>query len=503
MSRTIPPLDLMWLLLETANSPTHVGGLMLFDRPPRAAPTFVADLVARYRAAKPRAPFNEVPELVGAALPHWRKPATVDLEYHVQHLALPPGATEATFLRLVEDLHEPMLDRNRPLFRVWLIEGLPDGRFAMYFKAHHSIIDGVSATARIAASMSESARERLRPPMFAVEVSPSRPRHPQGLVEQVSAFNRSAMRQTSALKDVSVGLVVKTLRRLLGKDDAGSQPFTAPHLATNEPVRTPRSFAMLSLPLEAMRTAGHAFGGTINDVAATIVDAGLQGYLAGIDRPAKQRLVTMLPVSLRDEGDLSAKTLASAMFVALGKPNAGVVDRMQQVMASIEVGKTELRGMSKDAAMLYAVSVLGIGTATEMSNAVGRLTGHVANFVLSNVPGSRNDLYLGGARLAAIYPISALALNVGVNVTMVSHAGTMYFGFVANAAALPDIEEAARHTEAAFAQLQAAAKRRPARRAAKKPGAKKPAAKKTRATKPAATRRAPAGARRRAGEAAA
>lgn len=462
MSRAIPPLDLMWLLVETANSPTHVGGLLLFERPPRAATTFVADLVAHYRAAKPRAPFNQVPELLGASLPHWRKVPAVDLEYHVQHLVLPPGATEATFVRLVEDLHEPALDRNRPLFRVWLIEGLPDGRFAMYFKTHHSIIDGVSATARIGASLSASPKARLRPPMYAVDVTPARPRHARGLVEQASAFNRSVLRQTGALKDVSVELIVKTVRRLFAKDSTGSQPFTASHLATNEPVRTPRSFAMLSLPLEAMREAGHAFGGTINDVAATIVDAGLQRYLAGLGRPARAPLVTMCPVSLRDEGDMSAKTMASAMFVPLGAPEAGVADRMRQVMASIAAGKAELRSMSKDAALMYAISVLGIGTATEMSNAVGRLTGHVANFVLSNVPGSREDLYLGGARLSAIYPVSALALSVGVNVTMVSHAGTMYFGFIANGAVLPGLAAAARHTEQAFAELAAAAK--PARR---------------------------------------
>ncbi|MCC6868101.1 MAG: wax ester/triacylglycerol synthase family O-acyltransferase [Burkholderiales bacterium] len=469
MSRNIPPLDLMWLLVETANAPTHVGALLLFERPARAPASFVADLVASYRAATPRTPFDQVPRLVGTRLPHWQQVEAIDLDYHVQHLVLPAGATERTLVRLVEDLHEPMLDRNRPLFRLVFIEGLPDGRFAMYLKLHHAIIDGMSAISRIVASLATSPKERTRPPMFAVDVAPPRTRHPRRLSAEVSAFNRSALRQTSALKDVSVGLVVKTLRRLVVKDTAGSQPFAAAHLATNEPVRTPRAFAMLALPLETMREIGKAFGGTLNDVAATIVDAGLQRYLDDLGRPARKPLVTMLPVSLRDEGDTSAKTLASAMFVALGAPDAEAEDRMRQVMAAVAAGKADLRAMSKDAALLYATTVLGIGTATEMSSVVGRVTGHLANFVLSNVPGSREDLYLHGARLAAIFPISALALNVGVNVTLTSHAGTMFFGFVGNGIALPDFDRLARHTGDAFAALGAAVQR-PAQRRRAKPG---------------------------------
>lgn len=472
MSRNIPPLDLMWLLVETANAPTHVGALLLFERPARAPASFVADLVASYRSGEPRAPFDQIPSLVGTRLPHWRQAPSIDLEHHVQHLVLPAGATERTLVRLVEDLHEPMLDRNRPLFRLVFIEGLPDGRFAMYIKLHHAIIDGMSAISRIVASLATSPKERARPPMFAVDVSPPRTRHPQRLSAPVSAFNRSALRQTSALKDVSLGLVAKTLRRLLTKELTGSQPFAAAHLATNEPVRTPRSFAMLALPLDTMRDVGKAFGGTINDVAATIVDAGLQRYLDDLGRPTPKPLVTMLPVSLRDEGDTSAKTLASAMFVALGAPDAEPQDRMRQVMAAVAAGKADLRAMSKDAALLYATTILGIGTATEMSSAVGRVTGHLANFVLSNVPGSREDLYLHGAKLTAIFPISALALNVGVNVTLTSHAGTMFFGFVGNGIALPGFDRLARHTGDAFATLVAAPKtapktapkRRPAKR---------------------------------------
>ena len=467
MTRRIPPVDLMWLLAETADSPTHVGGVMLFERPARGRGGLVANIVRSYRAARPLPPFNLVAELVTAGLPRWRRTPEVDLDYHVRHLLLPPGASEATFLRLVEDLHEPVLDRNRPGFRVWLIEGLADDRFAMYFKVHHSIIDGMSAMVRIVASLSPAPRARPLPPFYAAHVAARRPSHPRGLIAQLEALSRAALDEAGALGGVSLGLATQALRRLLARRGRGSQAFAAPDLPLNAPLRAPRSFAMLTLPLAQMRALGHAFGGTINDVAAASVDAGLHRYLASRGTRLTRPLVAMCPVSLRDADDTTAATKATAMFVPLGAPGATPAQRMQQVVAALRAGKDDIRGMSRDGALVYAAAVLGLGAAAEFAH-VGRLTGHVANFVLSNIAGAREPRYLGGARLRAIFPVSALGAGIGLNVTLASHDDTMGLGFVGNRASLPDLAELARHTRAAFAQLRAAgAVRRPSRRAAR------------------------------------
>ena len=467
VAHRIPPVDLMWLLAETADSPTHVGGVMLFERPARGRADLVANIVRTYRAARPLPPFNLVPELLTTGLPRWRRIPAVDLDYHVRHLLLPPGASETEFLRLIEDLHEPVLDRNRPGFRVWLIEGLSDDRFALYFKVHHSIIDGMSAMLRIVASLSPASRARPLPPFYAVDVAARRPSHPRGLIAQLEALSRAALGEASAIGDASLGLATQALRRLLARRGRGSQAFAAADLPLNAPLRAPRSFATLTLPLAQMRALGHAFGGTINDVAAASVDAGLHRYLAGRGTRLSRPLVAMCPVSLREAGDATAATMATAIFVPLGAPGATPAQRMQQVVAALRAGKDDIHGMSKDGALAHAAAVLGLGAAAEFAR-VGRLTGHVANFVLSNIAGAREPRYLGGARLRAIYPVSALGAGIGLNVTLASHDDCMGLGFVGNRASLPDLVELARQTRAAFAELRAAAGvRRPSRRAAR------------------------------------
>jgi diacylglycerol O-acyltransferase / wax synthase len=456
VARTIPPVDLIFLLIETADTPMHVGGVMLFERPRGGAAKAVARIVNAYRAARPRAPFDQVPDFVATGMPRWRRVPAIDLEYHVQHLVLPPGATQRSFLRQIEDLHEPLLDRNRPGFRVWVIEGLPDGRFAIYFKVHHSLVDGISATVRMVASLATASRARTPPPFFAVDVGPRRPQPPPGALAELKAFTENALHEATAFRDVGLGFVRRAVQGLWARRGAGSRPFTGSDLPLNAPIRTPRSFATLALRLAEVRTVAHAFGGTINDVAAAIVDAGIHAYLADLGcRPAKP-LVVMCPVSLRDAGDTTATTNASAIFVPLGEPHAAAGERMRQVILALRAGKDEIRGMSKDAAVVYAASVLGLAAVSEFAHA-GGVTGHVANFVLSNVPGAREDRFLGGARLQAVFPVSVLGAGIGLNVTLSTHFDTMGLGFVGNRVALPDLDALAEHTRRAFDALAAAA----------------------------------------------
>src|SRR5512134_228597 len=138
MNRPIPPLDFMWLLLEKAQCPMHVGALFLFEKRGQGRDA-VREIVEAYRACEPTPPFNFVPMLGGPGLPRFRVASSFDPEYHVQHIALPEGACDEDLLRVVSSLHETQLDRERPLFRTWIIDGLPERRFAIYTKVHHSI----------------------------------------------------------------------------------------------------------------------------------------------------------------------------------------------------------------------------------------------------------------------------------------------------------------------------------------------------------------------------
>jgi len=461
MTKPIPPLDLSWLLIESPAGTTHVGAMLLFKKPASHAP-IVREIVEAYRTYPPAPPFNYVPELIGRGAPHFREVANWDPYYHIGHLALPAQASYDDLLRLVADLHEPRLDRGRPLFRCWVIDGVPGRMFAIYTKSHHSIIDGESGLKLIYEGLSTSDRHTVPTPGFALGMPAPTAHPPTPLAERIADSIRGAITQVEALNQVSIGALRKVFSGLVGSHLEGSLPFVAQHAPTNEPLKIGRSFATLSLPLQEMREVGRRFGATLNDVAATVVDAGLHNYLREDGRAFEHPFIAMCPVSLRADGDTAIGTRVSAMFVRLGEPGASMPERIRQVADSVATAKKELGGMSTEAAMTYAVGLValaGLGAATHLDR-----IGHPAcNLVISNVAGAKETRYLNGASLRGIYPVSALAASIGLNATLASYHDSMDFGFVANAAALDDLPQLAHHTLRAYQELKEAAGTQPAR----------------------------------------
>lgn len=293
-------------------------------------------------------------------------------------------------------------------------------------------------------------------PGYALGVPVPTPHPPTPLAARITHSIRGAITQVEALNQVSVGALRKVLAGLAGSHLEGSLPFAAQHAPTNAPLKIGRRFATLSLPLEEMHEVGRRFGATLNDVAITVVDAGLHAYLRETGRAFAHPFIAMCPVSLRAEDDTAIGTRVSAMFARLGEPGATVTDRVQQVVDSITTAKKELGGMSTDAAMTYAVGLValaGLGASTHLDR-----VGHPAcNLVISNVAGTTETRYLNGARLLGIYPVSALAASIGLNATLASYHDSIDFGFVANAAALDDLPQLAHHTLQAYEELKEAA----------------------------------------------
>ena len=460
MSKPIPPLDLSWLLIESPAGTTHVGAMLLFKKPPGRAP-IVREIVDAYRACTPAPPFNYVPELLGRGAPHFREVTSWDPYYHVGHLALPARASYDDLLRLVADLHEPQLDRDRPLFRCWVIDGVPDGMFAIYTKTHHSIIDGESGLKRLYAGLSKTDRRTIPAPAFALRAPEPAPHPPTPLAERIADSIRGAITQVEALNQVSVSALRKVLAGLFGSHLEGSLPFVAQHAPTNAPLKIGRRFATLSLPLDEMHEVGRHFGATLNDVAVTVVDAGLHAYLRETGRAFGHPFIAMCPVSLRADGDTAIGTRVSAMFARLGEPGASAPERIRQVVDSVATCKKELGRLSNEAAMTYAVGLVtlaGLGASTHLD----RVAHPACNLVVSNVAGAKEIRYLNGARLLGIYPVSALAASIGLNATFASYHDSMDFGFVGNSAAFDDLPQLARCAREAYEELKEAAGLQPA-----------------------------------------
>lgn len=467
MSRGIRPLDLMFLLAERATQPSHVGALMIFAPPKSARSDYIARFVARYRAIAPQSPFNLVPDIPVVGRPVWREVAQPDMHYHVRHLALPSPGRDAQLWELVEELHAVPLDRRQPLFRIHFIEGLAGGRFAMYSQIHHAIVDGVSGLARTAAALNDAPRPRDLRAIYGVEVPP-RKRRSRGSrrLDPLARALSSGRQQARALGDLTA-FALRRLGHVLRpstEQDAptGSRLFSSARLPTNRPFSARRSFASFTFREADIQRIRTALGGTMNDVAMTIVDAGLSRYLAAHGRPPSDPIVCMCPVSLRDNGDAEATIKVSAVFVPMGRPGESPARRLARISANAAAAKAELKGLSTDAALDLAVALYA---AQEGAIALGvNALPPTANLVLSNTRFADSTVWLADARLEAFYPVSMIGGGIGLNVTFVSYDGRLDFGLVANRSAIPDTERLARECQRAFAGLLRASTHRITRR---------------------------------------
>ena len=452
-------LDIVFLLLDRAETPANVGALLLFDPQPGRSSRQAAQRVLRtFRSAQPSPPFDCVPEFPSLGLPHWRTVQKVDLRHHVRHESLPAPGNQQQLCARVAELHPELLDRAQPLFRLHIFDGLESGQLAIYVKLHHGNWDGRSALARVFGTLAAEPGP-LGTPFFALPPQPATSPLAAGSVAGLADGARTLLTQALAVRELLANIASRRTRGADGAREAGgNRPFAGPHTRFNQPVTAERSFAPFSLPIEEMRRVAAAFGGKLNDVVLAVVDAGVDSYLASLGERARQPLVAMCPVSLRDEGDVEATTKVATMFVPLGQPRAGAARRMRQIIENTAAAKQEFRSLSKAAALDYAALAFGLWFA---SHALGldAVTRPVVNLVISNVGGLPGERYLGDLRLTGAYPVSMVADPTGLNISALSLGGRMDFGVVANRAAVPDAGEIARHCLAAWQLLRKAAVR--------------------------------------------
>lgn len=468
MSTTpIPMLDLMFFLTESVENPRHVGSVLVFKRPPRGGANTAREIVAAYRASPPQPPFNRVPVFRKTGMPLWQEVDRYDPSHHVLHIALPPPGTDEQLHELIADLHAPMLERHRPGWKLYVIEGLAGGRFAIYHKVHHALVDGESGMQILRRSLAESPRDRTIRTTVGLDHPPRVRPAPHGLRETLEAEARKMARRTLMLGRSSIEIVEETLDGLLGYTPRRKRAFTAPATPMNEPIYNARAIAHTSLPLAEMKAAARANDATLNDVALTILDAAVHRYLRAMGRTPDHPLVTICPVSLHDPGAKQATTNVSAIWPPLGPVSAPILRRLETIKASTRAEKARLAGLGKDAAYAYAVMAFAISETLTIARpeALGLLP---ANMLISNVRGPERPLYLNGARLETFFPVSTLIAGLGLNITFMSYGRQMVFGYTANGSALPEVESMARYTVEAFAALEKATAQRRAARTTRK-----------------------------------
>ena len=456
-TRPIPMLDLMFLLTESVDNPRHVGSALIFRKPARGGDRVVREIVEAYRAARPKAPFNRVPVLWRAGLPHWREVEDFDAAHHVLHAALPAPGTERQLHELLADLHAPMLERHRPGWKVYVIDGLEGGRFVVYHKVHHSLVDGESGMEILRRSLTDSAGDRKIHTTVGLEHAVRTRPVPHGLQPLLEREARALLRRAYATGFGGMYLLEQLLGALRGYAPDSPRAFTAPGTPMNESIRNARSVAHAVLSLQSMKAVATRYGATVNDVALCVLDDAMNRYLCGRGLKPDRPLVAICPVSLRDETAQEATTNVSAIWPALGPVEARIDERLQAIVASTRAAKAELKRLGKVVAYAYAVMAFALSeTLTAARPDVHGL--RPANMLVSNVRGPDRPLYLNGARLEAMFPISTLIAGVGLNVTFMSYAGQVVFGFTGNGAALPEVETVAAFVGEAFAALEKASR---------------------------------------------
>ncbi|MGV9740773.1 WS/DGAT/MGAT family O-acyltransferase [Nocardia farcinica] len=445
----IAPIDAVFLLAESREQPMHVGSLQLFEPPEGAGADFAAQTHAALLSSGELHPtFRKHPaSLLGApSLLNWTRAAKVDLAYHVRRVALPTPGSHDQLLDLVAALHGALLDRHRPLWELHLIEGLRDGRIALYSKMHHALIDGVSAQRLIRRTLTEDPAAPPRVPWNLPRSPRSKPARPGGVL--------GAARQLTAAAG-SVPAVARAAGTALLRQQS-TLPFEAPRTLFNVPIGGARRAVVRSWPMERLNQVRKATGTTLNDVVLAMSAGALRAYL--LDRAAlpDRPLVAMVPLSLRDQDDDEPDGVkVGALLANLGTDVADPVQRLRVVAESMRRSKEVYRSLTPVQSM--ALSALMISPiAINLLPALIPFTTPPFNIVISNVPGPREPMFWNGARLDASYPLSIPLDGQAVNITLTSNAGNLDFGLVGCRRAVPDLHRLLDHLEDALAALEEA-----------------------------------------------
>lgn len=451
LPRLVAPTDAMFLLPETREQPMHVGSLQLFTAPEGAGPDTLTELYQQALATPEVSDvFRKRPVrgLGTAGQWAWRDDEAIDLEHHVRHSALPRPGRIRELLALSSRLHGTLLDRQRPLWEMHLIEGLADGRFAVYTKLHHALMDGVSGLRLLERSLSTDPDARDIPMPFAARQRPART---SGGFDPLGAV-------TGGLKGVAGAVTLVPRLASLLQEGLSAQgavlPMQAPRSMLNVPITGSRRFAADDWSLTRIRTVAKAAGGTINDVVLAMSGAALRDYLLSLDALPEASLVAMTPVSLRQDDSEDGNAVGS-LLVSLGTHLRSSEERMLHITESSTRAKSALSGLSQ-----LQVSALSAGVmAPLLLNSVLGVPPVLHppfNLVISNVPGPRSPLYWNGAHLDGMYPLSIPTVGQALNITVTSYVDSLQFGLTGCRRTLPHLQQLLSGLEEGLSGLEAA-----------------------------------------------
>jgi WS/DGAT/MGAT family acyltransferase len=453
-------IDASFLHQEGESSHMHVGGVLIFEGPPPAFDDFLnhirgrLHLVPRYRQRLATPPLE-------TGRPLWVDDPTFNLEYHVRHTALPEPGTERQLFLLASRIASQQLDRSKPLWENWLVEGLEGDRFALISKTHHSLVDGVSGV-DLATVLFDLERNPATP---GEDLAPWRPQPEPSQAQLVAAGVRGMVNQTVSLASRAVSAATRPATTLNVIRDAaegigeiawaGLNP--APQTPLNVEIGPHRRFAVVRAQLADYKEVKNALGGTVNDVVLSVVSGALASWLhsRGV-RTEGLEMRALVPVSVRTQDQRG--TLGNQLTVMRGPLPVYITDpvaRLKSVSRAMNGLKESKQAVG--AATLVAVNNLAPPTILAQASRLNFST-RLFNLIVTNIPGPQVPLYLLGRKLEDLFPIAFLPENHGLAIAVMSYNGGIDYGLLGDYDAMPDIEVVAEGIENALQELLAIAR---------------------------------------------
>ena len=455
--------DVQFLYLEDESTPAQLGSVSVFDAPAAGGPfdhDALVSLIEQRISLVPR--YRQVVRGVpgGVANPVWVDDADFDVGYHVRRSALPRPGTTAQLLELAARVLSRRLDRDRPLWELYFVEGLASGGFATISKAHQALVDGVSVV-DLQTVLLDSSEEPS--PVPAGVWQPGPPPGPLGLLGD--ALVEVATSPRAAVGAIGGGLsgarsaagrVARVSRDVAAFVSSTARPAPGSPLAAAPSGQ--RRLATLATSLEDHRRVRAAHGGTVNDVVLAVVTGALRAWLLTRGEPVHGRttLRAAVPLSVHGGEDLSAARTVRPFLVDLpvGEPSPAV--RLHQVgyamAAHAASGRAVQAGTQTRLSGFAPPTVHALG-----ARVTSGLTRRASNLVVTNVPGPQHPLYAAGARLRETYPLVPLAGGHAVSVGLTSYDGSVFYGLLADRVAVPDVDVLAESLATALEELLASA----------------------------------------------
>jgi WS/DGAT/MGAT family acyltransferase len=485
-------MDASFLYMETPSMHAHVVGTLVLD--PSTAPepysyerivNLIRDrlhLLDPFRRRLVPVPFN-------LSHPVWIEDPAFDVENHVHRTVVRPPGTMHELAEIVGDIAARPLDRTRPLWELWVVEGLEDGHLAMVTKIHHSAIDGVTG-ADLMAYLFDLEPDAAGPP------PPEEPWQPEDVPNDLSLVGEALrhnlgnpVRMAKVLRRTATGVVDVVRSQRQASDENRPQPalpFQAPRVRWTASITPHRVVAFGKAALEDMRVVKSTFGTTVNDVVLAATTMTLRRYLAAHDDLPAVPLVCSCPVSVHGKSDREGTNQVSTMFVRLPVQLGDPVEVLRTINAETREAKVMQNAIGADTLQDFAqfIPPTLFNRAMRVYSALGLADRHrpVHNLIVSNVPGPPIPLYAAGAQVKGVFPFGPLLEGAGLNVTVLSNMGHVDFGVIACRELVPDVWDIADGFGEAVLEL-----RKRAEEAAAPPAA---------ASKPAAKRSSRSGARR-------